>query len=242
MRLTSTTGRLLAGMVAIGATITMVAGVSTATATTTVTPSAAVGTRGDVTKFANSDVRGMMAYSMLLAKSVNYHSAYKIPAKWKLSSMKFFEADGCPSVKNSPESGCDGTQAKSASGFHRWIVHIAVVWKTPKNVLVAHTFSAEFMNGEYVAKGYQKQQLLDDHVFTLPKHNMTWAFAKERAWQVANPSLLPANHFPIVGNVRAPLTETLNDPTQWIFTVKTEGGADAYIGVNDKTGAVAPIV
>jgi hypothetical protein len=98
------------------------------------------------------------------------------------------------------------------------------------------------MNGRYAASKYVKDQLLDDHVFTLPKHNMTWAFAKERAWQLANPSVLPANHFPIVGNVRAPLTESLNDPTLWIFTVKTAGGADAYIGVNDTTGAVAPVI
>ena len=207
-----------------------------ATAPSVVTP------RGDVVKFKTSDVRGMMAFSMLLAKTVNYHSAYKIPKSWKLSSMKFFEADGCPSIKDSPESGCTGKQAKTASGFKRWIVNIAVVWKTPSKQLVAHTFSVEFMGGQYVAKGYQKQQLLDDHVFTLPKHNMTWAFAKERAWQMANPLLLPTNHYPIVGNVRAPLTESLNDPTQWIFTVKTKSGADVYVGVNDRTGAVAPIL
>jgi hypothetical protein len=219
----------------------VVASAATAATPTGVTVGAPT-VRGDVARFANSDVRGMMAYSMLLAKTVNYHTTYKIPNSWKLRSMKYFEADGCPSVTDSPQNGCSGKQAKTASGFHRWIVNIAVVWKTPNKQLVAHTYAVQFMNGRYAASKYVKDQLLDDHVFTLPKHNMTWAFAKERAWQLANPSVLPANHFPIVGNVRAPLTESLNDPTLWIFTVKTAGGADAYIGVNDTTGAVAPVI
>ena len=183
MRVRSGRGSVKQLAVSVLAAAALVAGAGVVSATTAAaSPGVPVGAptvRGDVARFANSDVRGMIAYSMLLAKTVKYHSAYKIPARWKLKSLKFFEADGCPSVKDSPENGCIGKQAKSASGFHRWIVSIAVVWQTPRKQIVA--------------------------------------------------------------NVRAPLTETLNDPTQWIFTVKTESGADVYVGVNDKTGVVAPV-
>jgi hypothetical protein len=179
----------------------------------------------------------MMAYSLKLAKKVNYQRTYKVPKTWKLKTTKFFEADGCPATKDNPQMGCGGAAATTADGFKKWVVSIAVVWKLPDKSLVAHTYSASFKNGAYTKSRYRKDQLLEDHVFTLPKQNMAWAFAKEREWQLANPDVLPADAFPVVANVRAPLTATLNDPTMWIFTMKTDSG-EAYVGVNDKTGEV----
>mgnify|MGYP000216824939 FL=1 len=188
-------------------------------------------------QFATDDVRAMMAYSLKLAKKVNFQRTYKVRKSWKMQGMKFFEADGCPAAKDNPQMGCSGAEATTAGGFRKWVVSIAVVWKLPDKSLVAHTYSASFKNGAYTKSRYRKDELLEDHVFKLPKQNMVWAFAKEREWQLANPDVLPADAFPVVANVRAPLTPTLDDPTMWIFTMKTDSG-EAYVGVDDKTGEV----
>lgn len=182
----------------------------------------------------------MMSYSLKLAKKADYKTTYKVPKAWKLKTMKFFEADGCPAAKDNPVQGCSGAVATTPGGFRKWVVSIAVVWKLPDKSLAAHTYSVSFKNGAYTKSRYRKDQLLEDHVFTLPKQNMTWAFAKQREWQLANPDVLPADAYPVVANVRAPLTPTLNDPTMWIFTLKSDSG-EVYVGVNDKTGEVVSL-
>lgn len=187
--------------------------------------------------FAAEDVRAMMDYSMKRAKKVNYSKQYKVPKGWKIKAMKYFEADGCPAAKDNPAMGCSGAEATTAAGFKKWLVNIAVVWKLPDKSLVAHTYSAVFKNGTYMKSRYRKDQLLEDHVFKLPKKNMDWAFATMRQWQQDNPDILPADANPVVANVRAPLTASLDDPLMWIFSFKSETG-ETYVGVDDRTGEV----